>query len=1015
MSAQTPATGAITGRVSNKTTGEYLVGAVVSIEGTQMSTTTERGGEFRIAAPAGAQTLVVSYASLDTARIPVSVSSGVTTSQDVAMNAEIYTLEVFTVTGLREGTAKAMQNQRQSMNAKSVAAIDTFGNPGAGVGELLQRLPGITVDMGSGGDVGGIYVRGMNQNTFGNVMVDGSLMPVTDGQTIGGQYVYLGQVSTTNIESLEVIKATLPDMDGNSISGVINLRTKRAFDRTPGRYVTLTAGTKWTNLNQDKSVPGKDLAKLDHLGIEYSEVFSILGGKNNLGVSAQINRDHAGTYVYEAGPSLASGATNVSFVVPYPAPGAELQPLVRGWSAGNWNNSAKLNFVETYGFNVDWKATPDTVVYFKATYSDTSIDKGATPSYFRWRVYAGQSVSNFTTDSTYDLVKSTPTSGTVELDSVLYKREGKSATLTSGIEQKFFNGSAKLTVDGSYNRNRTTYPAINEAKIRISGIGFQIDRRGQDFWYPKVTQIAGPDWSNPANYSIVPTEGTNGTRIIDFHVPSTRGHIKADFRKDFAWRYPVWVQVGAKHGFERTTSDRRYYYYNRSATAPTSVLPYLGYNNVRMAEGHYGPFSFLEVPTTGKPGDFWNNPSDWTETPAQRYISLINSLGSFADVKRLIDGAYIEGQVKINRLRVLGGLRVEQTNSSGASPRRVIITAAGASQNTSISGMTMEQAEARARANYPAGMVKLTSKKNDVFPGLHLVYDITPNLQARASYNVSITRPSLNELARYQVNESATTGGVGMVTKGNPDLLPYTSDNFELAIEGYFGQANFSAGVFRKQIHNYFRSFDGTIGSGPDNGFDGQYAGYTLRQNLNVGGARIQGVELSYQQSLRFLPGFLKGFSVNANVTSLQTEGDFGSLTTVKRLPNLTPLSYNAGIAYKGYGFDIRLMANYRGKYYISTTNGGAGSPVPNATTVPVPGVHAVAGTQIYDLYQEARMIYDLKTQYTINRIYSVYCDVYNLTNQYSLERTLEAFGRHIPYQAQHNGVTYAVGIKARF
>jgi outer membrane receptor protein involved in Fe transport len=91
-------------------------------------------------------------------------------------------------------------------------------------------MPGVAVDLSGGGETGAIYVRGMNQS-FGTMSIDGNQMPVSDGQTVGGKYVYLGQVAAGNVESVELIKAALPEMDGNAISGYLNLRTKRAFDR----------------------------------------------------------------------------------------------------------------------------------------------------------------------------------------------------------------------------------------------------------------------------------------------------------------------------------------------------------------------------------------------------------------------------------------------------------------------------------------------------------------------------------------------------------------------------------------------------------------------------------------------------------------------------------------------------------------------------------------------------------------------------------------------------------------
>ncbi|MBI4625488.1 MAG: TonB-dependent receptor [Verrucomicrobia bacterium] len=214
-----------------------------------------------------------------------------------------------------------------------------------------------------------------------------------------------------------------------------------------------------------------------------------------------------------------------------------------------------------------------------------------------------------------------------------------------------------------------------------------------------------------------------------------------------------------------------------------------------------------------------------------------------------------------------------------------------------------------------------------------------------------------------------------------------------------------SAGVFLKEIKNYFRSFQSTISAGADNGFGGEYAGWTLSQNRNVGSARIRGLELNHQQHYTFLPGFWRGFGSFANYTFLETKGDFGSAAgTTTRLPNLTPHSFNAGLTYRGQGFDLRLMANYRGEFYRSTTSGNFGS-----------GAGVLPGTGLFDVFQHARTLYDFKAQYTINRAYSLFFDVYNLTNDWTNNDYLHAFGREIPSYAAGAGTSFKAGITARF
>ena len=60
------------------------------------------------------------------------------------------------------------------------------------------------------------------------------------------------------------------------------------------------------------------------------------------------------------------------------------------------------------------------------------------------------------------------------------------------------------------------------------------------------------------------------------------------------------------------------------------------------------------------------------------------------------------------------------------------------------------------------------------------------------------------------------------------------------------------------------------MGSGSDNGYSGDYAGYALLSSTNAGTAKVKGVEIDYRQQFVFLPGWLKGLELAANYTALE-------------------------------------------------------------------------------------------------------------------------------------------------
>ncbi len=222
-----PAT--LRGRVSNLATGASLEGAVVQIAGTDRTSATERDGTFVFTGvPAGPVTLKVTYPGLDDATTAVMVAGTGTTTQDFALTAEVYKMEAFAVTGLREGNAAAIARQEAALTVGNSVSTDAYGNIAKGdMGSFLQRLPGIVGEYG-GSAVDAIMVRGLSPE-FTSVMMDGtrtaSANPDSRSQLVSG-------LAAGSIESVEVIKTPTADMDADSLGGVVNLRTRSGFDRS---------------------------------------------------------------------------------------------------------------------------------------------------------------------------------------------------------------------------------------------------------------------------------------------------------------------------------------------------------------------------------------------------------------------------------------------------------------------------------------------------------------------------------------------------------------------------------------------------------------------------------------------------------------------------------------------------------------------------------------------------------------------------------------------------------------
>jgi iron complex outermembrane receptor protein len=168
------------------------------------------------------------------------------------------------------------------------------------------------------------------------------------------------------------------------------------------------------------------------------------------------------------------------------------------------------------------------------------------------------------------------------------------------------------------------------------------------------------------------------------------------------------------------------------------------------------------------------------------------------------------------------------------------------------------------------------------------------------------------------VNETNET-----VTVNNPALLPQMAKNWDVTLEYYFEPVgSLSVGWFHKTINDYIVSGinGGVIPGGNDNGYNGDYAGFTRLTTANTGTAIVQGWEFSYQQQFTFLPGLLRGLSGSLNYTHLDTRGNFGG-TLYRRtgqVAGFIPDAANASLSWRYRRFSTRLLYNFTGAHITS-------------------------------------------------------------------------------------------------
>ena len=250
---------AVSGRVTDKASGNPISGSLVNVVGTLVSATTGDDGRYTVTMSANSTQL--SVRRIGYKRQLVTVAAGQTTA-DVALEKDIMKLEEVTVTG----TATTMDRAHAATATQVLAAEEVLRVPAMDITNALQgKVVGARINMNSGAPGGGgqIQIRGvtsLNGNGEPLYVVDGviiSNVSIASGansitrasgtapsSSQDNMVNRLADVNPNDIESMEILKsAAASSMYGSrATNGVILITTKRGKTGAARFNLTQRAG-----------------------------------------------------------------------------------------------------------------------------------------------------------------------------------------------------------------------------------------------------------------------------------------------------------------------------------------------------------------------------------------------------------------------------------------------------------------------------------------------------------------------------------------------------------------------------------------------------------------------------------------------------------------------------------------------------------------------------------------------------------------------------------------------------
>ena len=820
-----------------------------------------------------------------------------------AVAADAVDLDRIEVRAQLESQIRAVDLKRSSNAIEDAVSSDALGQyPDKNVAESLQRLPGISVtrDQGEGRFV---VIRGLDAN-LNSVSIDGIAVGTPEDSSRAAP---LDVIPSDSTERLRVVKSPTPDMPGDAIGGAVLVESASAFDRD-GRSLRGKIEASHQQLSGETSPKAS---------FNYSEVFADTFGIA-LGVNYQ-NRKFESDNTEVEYDNL-DGDIDPQDVKPGDVTAINLQN--RKYEIERKRIGANLN--------MDWRPNEDSKYYLRTLYSQ--FDDAET----RQRViYNFDDADMVATGTDQYRLDDLPADAIQKRMRYRTKKENTFAASLGG-ENKLTNAVVDYKI--GYTRTEERVNDEMEARFELDAddMSGTLDQRSR---LPTYT-LSSNDWMDNANYAfdrfvISPKQVNDEERSAQVNVRFDGDNCSIKFGLLGRWRDRD-VNVDESELRRGPDIDLASW----TAAAPEHRHGVMGQGMSSAAMRAY-----------------WaQNGSRYTARPQDVAGNAATSLEEDYTASEDIFASYAMGTWDIGSLRIIGGVRVENTRFKA----------------------TGNSVELDDDDGYTVSPVEANRSYTNVLPGLHLRYDAADDWVLRASANKTVSRPSFGDISPRR----ALNAGDEELRLGNPQLDPYESKNIDLSVEKYIGTTGIvSLGVFHKSIDGYIVE---TVSQN-----DPAYDGLDVTRPINGRKATVRGAEFNWQQQLAFLPGALDGLLVGASGTWLDTKFDAGIADREGEefmLPRASKHVYSAHIGYEKYGLSTRLAAVYRSEYLDTV---GAG--------------------RAFDIYVAPNTQLDFSLDYRFTPRISMYFEAQNL-----LDKPLELYQgtRSRTLQMEEYGRTYAVGLK---
>ena len=946
------------------------------------------------------------------------------------------------VQGFRASLDSALNLKRQETAAvDSIVSEDIGKFPDSNLAESMQRIPGVALSRGDGGEGRNISVRGLGAQ-FTRVRINGmegvsqvSGSDIRGGVATGRSFDFV-TFPTEIFSSLSVRKTLSADVEEGSLGATVDLRAPKPFDQ---RQDFVFSGTARGIYNDISKKADPRLSAL--ISKKFGDTFGVLG-------SIAYSKRHIEEYAYSAvdvvpttlyGLAQPAGTANAGVIFPFCTPvgyvykGAPVSSPVPGYtqpngtpigsdanncSTGNPRTSTQAAYdyiMSRTGVNgrpgggvflprlprpvkstqdqeriagtltLQWKPSDATDISIDGLYSRFKVNR--LDQMFDARSF-GRAISNNGQPLTSVREIEVDDNGSLIhglFDGVDLRSEMQDERFTSTYRQ------VNLNLDHRFSDSFRVFglAGINESKLNVNRLQVAIDSNDSrnfsiDFRdNPNIPKIGyGIDTTNAALFQYGPPlpNGDQRGQLSNFIRSNTI--VSKTFELNTEWKAApgFTIQTGGQYRTNKYTARER-----QLATGTPLALP----AGVSLS-------SFTSV-TSGVGKNLDGQLQDFVSVDPDKFRSAVN-LDSYVYCSvECAKGTY--GGVEE---KYWSGYWMFKFNTEETLPFSLRGDAGVRYVHTRLDTYGPITSAAPAGSTYPSRFIisEVGRSYEDWLPSVNLALDITPNLIARASAARVMSRPSYGQL----IPAGSANLVIQTASFSNPFLEPIRANTFDAALEWYFAPGSLiSVAYFYKNIESYIQTTSQQVAFQdiglPLTLLNGTQLRptdqFTVQRSNNTPGGPLRGFELNVQLPFRFLPGALSNFGALANFTRVRSNINYVISPTLSRtapLVGLSPETASGTLYYEDKKFSIRSTVNYRAAFLTAVPSGSVDADsTSNASSVFI----------------------DASASYNISDNIKLIAEVSNITNE--TNRLTVDTVRQDPLYTAYFGRTYALALNFQF